>query len=281
MLLTTKEIFKQAQNNNYAAGAFNVFNLESVQAVFRAARNKRSPIVVNVSEKALRYAGIKNIVAIVKAMAQEYKEIPCALQLDHGKGFESVRDVILAGFSSVMIDGSRLSFRDNIALTKKVVSFAKKHKAAVQAELGIVPYLGEKIDEAEIKTDPDEAEIFIKETKIDSLAVAIGNAHGFVEEKSLDVTVLEKISKKINIPFVLHGASDFPPALVSKVAQRGVACFHIDTVIRVAFTDSLRKKVCVLPLNDFDPRSILANTTLAMQDVIEKKMEIFGSAGKI
>lgn len=281
MLTTTKELFKKAHGGHYAVGAFNVFNLESVQAVFLAAKNKHSPVIINVSEKSVRYAGLKNIVAIIKAMSEKNKEIPCTMQLDHGQTFESVKAVIEAGFKSVMIDGSRLDFEENIKLTKKVVDFARRHKVSVQAELGIVRYINEKLGARDLMTDPEQAKEFVKETKPDALAVSIGNAHGFIKEDHLDMARLEAIYKTVDIPLVLHGASDFPGKMAIQAIRRGVACFHIDTNIRVAFVDALRNTMKDLPLDNYDPRSILPYATIAMQKAIEEKMEFFGSAGKI
>ncbi len=281
MLTNTKELFKKAHSGHYAVGAFNVFNLESIQAVFLAAKNKRSPIIINVSEKSVRYAGLENIVAIVKAMAEKNKEIPCTMQLDHGQTFESVKAVIEAGFKSVMIDGSRHDFKENVKLTKKVVDFAHHYKVSVQAELGIVRYISEHLGARDLMTNPDEAREFVKETKPDALAVSIGNAHGFIKEDHLDMDRLEVIYKLVDIPLVLHGASDFPGALAIQAIRRGVACFHIDTNIRVAFVDALRNTMKDLPLDNYDPRGILPHATLAVQKAVEEKMEFFGSAGKI
>lgn len=279
--MTTRDLFKKAHSGHYAVGAFNVFNLESIQAVFLAAKNKRSPIIINVSEKSVRYAGLENIVAIVKAMAEKNKEIPCTMQLDHGQTFESVKAVIEAGFKSVMIDGSRLDFKENIKLTKKVVEFAHHYKVSVQAELGIVRYISEKLGARDLMTNPNEAKEFVKETKPDALAVSIGNAHGFIKEDHLDMDRLEAIYKLVDIPLVLHGASDFPGKMAIRAIRRGVACFHIDTNIRVAFVDALRNTMKDLPLDNYDPRGILPHATLAIQKAVEEKMDFFGSAGKI
>ncbi len=281
MLISAKELFKNARNEQYAVGAFNIFNLESIQAVFLAAKNKRSPVIINVSEKSLRYGGIKNIVGIIKAMAEDYKEIPCTMQLDHGHNFESVKAAIEAGFKSVMIDGSRLDFAENIKVTKKVIDFARRRKVSVQAELGIVRYINEKLGVRDLMTNPEQAKEFAEKTEPDALAVSIGNAHGFIKEDNLDMARLETICKLVDIPLVLHGASDFPGEMVIKAIRRGVACFHIDTNIRVAFVDALRNTMKNLPLDNYDPRSILPHATIAMQKVVEEKMEIFGSAGKI
>lgn len=281
MLTTTKELFKKAHSGHYAVGAFNVFNLESIQAVFLAAKNKRSPIIINVSEKSLRYAGLENIAAIIRAMAEKNKEIPCTMQLDHGQSFESVKAVIGAGFKSVMIDGSRLDFPENIKLTKKVVDFARRRKVSVQAELGIVRYINEKLGARDLMTNPEQAKKFVEETKVDALAVSIGNAHGFIKEEYLDMNRLEAIYKLVDIPLVLHGASDFPGKMAIQAIRRGVICFHIDTNIRVAFVDALRSTMKDLPLDNYDPRSILPHATIAMQKAVEEKMEFFGSAGKI
>lgn len=285
MFLPAKKILLDARKRGYAVGAFNTFNLETTQAIISAAIAKKSPVIVNVSETAIEYAGLGAIAAIIKSLGgqEAAKKIPMAIQVDHGKNFERFGGYIKAGFTALMIDASRFSYKENISLTAKTVKLAHKHKISVQGELGAVPYKGEEAkfsawDKA--MTDPAQAKDFVGKTSVDYLAVAIGNAHGFYKERAeLDFDRLEKISRLVKIPLVLHGASDFPDNRVKDAIRRGVALFHIDTDIRVAFSFALKEYLRKNPA-EYDPRKILAFVREKTQKAVERKMEVFGSAGK-
>jgi len=287
MLTHLSELVKEANKKDYAIGAFNIENLETTIGVVRAAVAKKSPLILQVSETSINYAGLKAITHIVEVVARdEAGEIPIALHLDHGKSFRSVAECLRAGFSSIMIDASDLPYVENILLTKQAVDYAHRHEAWAQGELGLVKGLEELTDQGRLKlmTDPDEAEDFVKKTGVDTLAVAVGNIHGIAKLRKgypgLNLERLEAIHKKIpSIPLVLHGASGLPLDQIKKGIERGIRIINIDTELRLAFTDALR--VC---LNDdpdmFDPREVLKPSIEAIQKIVEKKLEMFGSVGK-
>lgn len=286
MFLPAKKLLLDARKRGYALGAFNTGNLEMTQAIINAAIVKKSPLIINVSESAIEYGSLGAITAIIRSLGAEEaaKNIPMAIQVDHGKKFERFSDYIKAGFTALMMDASRFSYEENISLTAKTVKLAHKYKISAQGEIGAVPYKGE---EARYKswdqtmTDPRQAKEFVDKTGVDYLAVAIGNAHGFFKERAeLDFDRLEQISKIVNIPLVLHGASDFPSSRIKDAIACGVALFHIDTDIRVAFTFGI-KEYMGKNQAEYDPRKVLAFAREKTQAVVEKKMEIFGSAGKV
>lgn len=284
MIYGTKEILERAKAGGYAVGAFNTVNVETTRAIIEAALEERSPVVVQMTEKTLDYAGGRAIFNYVKNTAEFYAaEIPIAIHLDHGKSFEVVERSIEIGFPSVMYDGSRKEYPDNLAMTKKIVEHAHARGVSVQGELGSVPYLGEVSMEDvawdEYMTDPEQAEEFVRETGIDTLAVAIGNAHGFFRERSEpDYERLSAVASRVTIPLVLHGASDWHNGRVAEVIKRGISCFNVDTAIRLAFLGELRK---MLDSGDeTDLRKILGAAREETKDTVRQKMKMFGSAGK-
>jgi fructose-bisphosphate aldolase class II len=219
-------------------------------------------------------------------MAELYApEIPIGIHLDHGKSFDICKRCIETGFNSVMIDGSRKNFSDNVSITKNVVEFAHERGIDVQGELGSVPYIGEmeagEVDWDKYMTDPDEAGEFVKQTGIDTLAIAIGNAHGFVKErKEPDYERLTKIAEKVSVPLVLHGASDWENGRVKEAVARGISCFNVDTATRVAFMNSIVKTVNNKDEITFDIRKILGDAQEEVKKTVMKKMEDFCSSGK-
>jgi ketose-bisphosphate aldolase len=286
MIADVKEILTKAKEEGYAVGAFNTFNLETTHAIIRAAREMRSPVVVQITEKTMEYAGGRAIFHLVKNIAEFYApEIPVGIHLDHGHSFEAIRRAVNIGFTSVMYDGSRKKYEDNLVVTKEVVDFCHEKEVRVQAELGCVPYLGEvEITDAEwtkYMTDPGEAEDFVKKTGVDALAVAIGNAHNFFKEKKQpDYDRLEMISKNLNIPLVLHGASDWENGKVVEVIKRGITCFNVDTAIRLAFVNSLASNVMKQGPMNLDAREFLGEARDSVEGVIKDKIKMFGSDGK-
>ncbi|MBU4339208.1 class II fructose-bisphosphate aldolase [Patescibacteria group bacterium] len=284
MFLPAKKLLLDARKRGYALGAFNTGNLEITQAIINAAVAKKSPLIINVSESAIEYASLGAITSIIKSLGAEEaaKKIPMAIQVDHGKKIERFPDYIKAGFTALMMDASRFSYEENVSLTAKTVKLAHKYKISAQGELGAVPYKGEeeKFNAWEkAMTDLEQAKEFVRKTGVDYLAVAIGNAHGFYKERAeLDFDRLEKISKLVKIPLVLHGASDFPDTRIKDAIARGVALFHIDTEIRVAFSSAIKEYLGKNPA-EYDPRKILAFARERTQKAVEKKMEVFGSAG--
>ncbi|EKE19503.1 MAG: hypothetical protein ACD_8C00146G0008 [uncultured bacterium] len=286
MITSVKEILKKAQEGGYAVGAFNTTNMETTRAIVEAAKEMKSPVIIQITEKTMDYAGGRQIFNIVKNMAEMYApEIPIGIHLDHGKSFDICKRCVELGFTSVMIDGSRKNFSDNVSVTKNVVEFAHSKGVDVQGELGSVPYIGEmeagEVDWDKYMTDPDEAAEFVQQTGIDALAVAIGNAHGFVKERSQpDYERLSKIREKVSVPIVLHGASDWENGRVKEAVANGVSCFNVDTATRVAFVNSIIRTVHKKEEIAFDIRKILGDAQEEVKKTVAQKMNDFCSAGK-
>ncbi len=288
MLIHLSELLKEAKGKDYAIGAFNIENLETTIGVVRGAIKMKAPIILQVSETSIQYAGLKAITSIVQTIAaNEAEDIPIALHLDHGKSFRSVAECVRAGFSSVMMDASDMPFMENIVLTKQAVDFTHRKNVLAQGELGIVKGLEEVSSEERerMMTNPDEAEEFVVKTGVDSLAVAVGNVHGIIKMQKgnpgLDLDRLEAIHKVIpDTPLVLHGASGLPQKQIYAGINLGITIINIDTELRLAFTNSLRDTLNG-DANMFDPREVLTPSIEAIQKVVEEKIEIFGSGGVI
>jgi ketose-bisphosphate aldolase len=286
MITSVKEILTKAKENGYAVGAFNTVNLETTRAIVEAAREMRSPAIIQVTEKTMEYAGGRGIFHLIKNNAEFYApEIPIGIHLDHGKSFEIIQRAVAIGLTSVMYDGSRKDYADNLQMTKEIVEYCHEKGVVVQAELGDVPYIGEigmgEVDWDKYMTDPGQAEEFVQKTGIDALAVAIGNAHGFFKErKEPDYDRLEIINKLVSIPLILHGASDWENGRVKEVIKRGISCFNVDTAIRLAFVSSLLNISQHPAYASFDIRAILSSAREAVEETVKDKMKIFGSDGK-
>jgi len=280
VLVSGKELFQAAKQGGYAVGAFNVNNMEIIQAIIEAAEEENSPVFLQASQGGIKYAGLEYIAALAKTAAEQAK-VPVALNLDHGTSFAQVAKCIRAGFSAVMIDGSQLSFEDNIAITQKVVDMAAPCGVSVEAELGKIGGTEDDISVAEaVFTDPDEAAEFVERTKIDALAVAIGTAHGVYKgEPKLDFARLEQIRNATNIPLVLHGASGVPEEAIRKAVPLGICKINIDTELRQAFTKAVQEVVHTKP-QEFDPRKLLGPAREAMKEVVKAKLRLFGCAGR-
>lgn len=287
MLVHIKEIIPKAYRQGYAIGAFNTQNLEITLAIIRAAVVKKAPVIVQVSENTIKYAGLKPITHIVETVAKnEAVNIPVALHLDHGRSFHSVTESIKANFSSIMLDQSDLPFDENVTLTKQAVDYAHKHGVWAQGELGRLLGKEEVITVSEreaFMTDPQEAKDFVKQTGVDTLAVSIGNIHGIIKltkiKARLDFKRLAEISKLVKIPLVLHGASGLKKAEIKRAVNLGVSIINIDTELRLAFTNTLREFLKKNP-KKFDPRDVFSPCIDAVQKVVEQKIEMFGSAGR-
>lgn len=293
-----------ARKNGYAIPALNIQNLESLKAVSEAAVEEKSPVILAISPSVVKYAGLPYIVGMAKIAAQS-ATVPMSIHLDHGEDFETCQKCIDAGFSSVMIDGSFLSYEENIAVTKKVVAVAHAKGVSVEAELGKLAGVEERsvAEKDAILTDPENACDFVEQTGVDTLAIAIGTSHGaykFKSEAKLDIDRLKVINQKVAIPLVLHGASSVPIALIEKACKfgaqlseakgipeeeikkaiaLGVAKVNVDTDLRLAFTGSVREVLSTSP-KEFDPRKILGPAKEAMKQVAKNKMQLFGSSGK-
>jgi ketose-bisphosphate aldolase len=287
MITSVKEILTKAKEGSYAVGAFNTVNLETTRAIVAAAKEMRSPVIIQVTEKTMEYAGGRGIFHLIKNDAEFYAaEIPIGIHLDHGKSLEIIQRAVAIGFTSVMYDGSRKVFADNLEITKKVVEFCHESGVDVQGELGSVPYLGEAqmgdIDWDKYMTDPVQAKVFVEETGIDALAVAIGNAHGFLKERAQpDFDRMAMINKNCALPFVLHGASDWENGKVVEAIKNGVSCFNVDTAIRIAFVNNLINSVSGQGELGFDLRKLLGGAQDAVKETVKYKMKIFGSDGKV
>ncbi|KON31394.1 hypothetical protein AC478_02925 [miscellaneous Crenarchaeota group-1 archaeon SG8-32-3] len=304
MLVTNKDLMVPARKKGYAIGAFNVQNLESTLAIAEAATEEKSPAIMQITPSVIKYAGLAYISNLVKTAA-EIAPVPIAMHLDHGGDFETAVKCIDAGFTSVMIDGSFLSFDENVALTKRVADVAQPRGVSVEAELGKLAGVEERTvaEKDAILTDPKAAVDFVEKTGVDTLAVAIGTSHGaykFKTQAKLDIERLKTISQKIGIPLVLHGASSVPQEIVEKANKYGaelsgakgipeteikkaisfgIAKINIDTDLRLAFTATVREAFTNAPKN-FDPRKVLGPAKNAMKEVAKGKMQLFGSTGK-
>lgn len=282
MLVTTKELLLDAQKKNYAVGAFNINNMEIIQAIIGAAEELNSPVILQASQGGIKYAGIEYIAALGKAAAQKAK-VPVALHLDHGTDFDQIVLCIRNGFTSVMIDGSKYPFEENVAITKKVVEIAHAVGVSVEAELGKIGGTEDDItvDERDATmTDPEEARRFVEETGVDSLAIAIGTAHGVYKgEPKLDFERLKAIREVVEVPLVLHGSSGVPSESLEKAIALGICKVNIDTDIRAAFAREVKEFVAENP-DEIDPRKILGPAREAMKEVIKDKIKIFGSVGR-
>ncbi len=281
-LVPVKELLKRAEEGKYAIGAFNVNNMELVQAILAAAEAEKAPVIMQASQGAIKYAGIEYIYALA-SLAASRSTVPAALHLDHGTSFEQCMKCIRVGFTSVMIDGSKFPMEENIALTNKVLEVARATGVSVEAELGKIGGTEDDIhvDERDaFFTDPEEARYFVEKTGVDSLAVAIGTAHGqYKGIPQLDFPRLEKIVSLVKIPIVLHGSSGVPDEAVQEAIRLGVRKVNIDTNIREAFTAACRQVLDNNP-KEIDPRKVLGPAREAATQVIREKIRVFGSAGR-
>lgn len=305
-LVTTKEMFKKAYEGKYAIGAFNINNMEIIQAVVNACKVKNSAVILSVSKGALKYAGPRYLKAIVDAAVEE-TGIDIALHLDHGPDLDTVKECVEAGFTSVMFDGSHYDYDENVRLTKEVVEYAHAHGVVVEAELGVLAGVEDDVHaEEHVYTDPDQAVDFVNKTGVDSLAIAIGTSHGafkFAGTPELKFHILEEIQKKLpGFPIVLHGASavsqehiamcneygakikgaqGIPVDMLRKASEMAVCKINMDTDIRLAMTAAIRKAFGDKP-EAFDPRGYLGAARTEIQNLVEKKIdEVLGSANSM
>ena len=307
-LVTTKEMFEKSMKENFAIGAFNINNMEMIQGIVDAAAEENAPVILQVSSSAIKYARINYLMKMVQAAVEEHPNIPISIHLDHGPDFETAKMCIDNGFTSVMIDGSKYDFEDNVALTKKVVDYAHEHGVTVEAELGKLAGIEDDVnvsaDDA-MYTDPDQAKEFVERTGCDSLAIAIGTSHGaykFKGEAKLRFDILKEIKEKIpNTPIVLHGASTVIPELLEmcnkyggdipgakgvpdeilhEASISGVSKINVDTDLRLAMTGAIRK-VFVEEPNAFDPRKYLGAGREEVKKAVKHKIrDVFGSSNK-
>jgi fructose-bisphosphate aldolase class II len=314
-LVTTKEMFSKAYAGGYAIGAFNVNNMEIVQGITEAAMEEKAPLILQVSAGARKYAKHVYLMKLIEAAIEDAKnmgvDLPIAVHLDHGDDFEICKSCIDGGFTSVMIDGSKHSFQDNITLTKKVVDYAHSKGVTVEGELGKLAGVEDDVNVSDADaqfTNPAEVEEFVSKTGVDSLAIAIGTSHGAFKFKpgqtpQLRFDILEDIQKRLpDFPIVLHGASSVPQEFVSVVNQFGgkmpdaigipeemlrqaaksaVCKINIDSDLRLAMTAAVRKHYNDHP-DHFDPRQYLTPARAAIKDMVKRKLvNVLGCSGKI
>jgi fructose-bisphosphate aldolase class II len=313
-LVSTKQILDKAMKHNYGVGAYNVNNMEQIQAIMLAAKTTQSPVIIQASKGALKYSSFIYLSYLMKAAIIDNPDIPVAMHLDHGNSLQAIIEAINLGFSSVMIDGSLLedgktpsTYDYNVKVTKSVVEYAHKHGISVEAEIGtlggIEDGIGSKNGKSNL-TNPKEAKNFVEETGVDSLAISIGTSHGaykFKGEAKLAFNILQEVRSLIKIPIVLHGASSVPKYLVDEVnkyggrlpgaagvpitsiqkaIQLGISKINVDTDGRLVMTAAIRKFLLEHP-EKFDPRDYLSVARTELTKLISSKMKDFYTAGHI
>jgi fructose-bisphosphate aldolase, class II len=307
-LVNTKKMFEMAYKNGYAIGAFNVNNMEITQGIVEAIAQEKAPLILQVSRGAREYAKNSYLKAIIDVVVGENPEIPVAINLDHGDTFETCKEFVDDGFTSIMIDGSHLPFEENIAITRKVVEYAHPRGAVVEAELGQLGGIEEDVvgvdDVAKHIADPDQAVEFVEKSGCDSLAIACGTSHGaykFKTEPKLAFDVIEEIGRRLpGFPLVMHGSSSVlpefkdlinkyggkmpdamgvPEAMVTKASKMAMCKVNIDTDLRMALTAKIRQVFAEKP-GEFDPRKYLGPGRDAIREMVRHKLHVLGCAGK-
>ncbi len=309
-LVDTKKMFSMAYKNGYAIGAFNVNNMEITQGIVMAIAEEKAPLILQISRGARSYASMSYLKAIIDVAVKENPDIPICMHLDHGDTFETCKQCVDDGFTSVMIDGSHHPYDENVNLTKKVVEYAHAHGVVVEAELGQLGGIEEDVvglshdDIMKHLTDPNQAEDFVKKTGVDSLAVAIGTSHGaykFKTEPKLALDVVQKIQKLLpGFPLVMHGSSSVlkefkdlinkyggkmpdamgvPESAITEAAKMAVCKVNIDTDLRMALTAKIRQVFAEKP-GEFDPRNYLGPAREAIKQMVKHKLQVLRCAGK-
>jgi len=301
-LATLKQVLGEAKKKHYGVGAFNVNNMEQIQGIMQAAKNNNSPVIVQASRGALKYTNLTYIKHLMLAAVEENPNIPLVMHLDHGDNLDTVKKAINLGFSSVMIDASAYPFDENVKITREVVQYAHKFGVSVEGELGTLGGIEEDVANSVKLTNPEKAVEFVKLTGVDALAIAIGTSHGaykFKTQPKLAISLVKEISKKVNIPLVMHGSSSVPVELrndinkfggkmpnamgvpttsIQAAIKNGVCKINTDTDVRMAMTASVRRTFYEHP-EVFDPRDYLGPGRDAITKLVSSKMKAFGTAG--
>ncbi|CEK30365.1 tagatose-bisphosphate aldolase [[Clostridium] sordellii] len=281
-LISTKEILEKAQNEGYAVPAFNIHNLETIQVVLKAARDLKSPVILAATPSTVKYADENYLLAIMNK-ATELNDIPIAFHLDHHENADDIKRIIKLGCKSVMIDASKHEFDENVSIVKDIVNFAHKYGTTVEAELGKLGGVEDNLevdDKDAYLTNPNEALKFVKLTGVDSLAVAIGTAHGLYKcEPKLDFKRLEEIRRLVHVPLVLHGASGVSYDAVQEAIKNGICKVNIATELKIPFSNAIKKYFEENP-NASDPRQYLVPAKNAMYDVVAEKIKMCKSENK-
>ncbi len=280
-LVSTKKMLMDAQKGGYAVGAFNAENMEMAQAIIGAAQAMGAPVIVQTTPSTVKYGGLRQFFGLVQAISRD-AHVPVAIHLDHGDTYDLAVQAVLANYTSVMIDGSGKPYEENVALTRKVVEVASLAGVSVEAELGKV---GGKEDgltvEEEAYTDPETAADFAQRTAVDSLAVAIGTAHGLYAKKPrLDVMRLKEIHRRVDIPLVLHGASGLSEEDVRRCIGEGICKVNFATELRIAYSQAVSQTFEQKP-DVFDPKVYGKAARLQVQKLVENWMTVLGCAGKV
>jgi fructose-bisphosphate aldolase class II len=307
-LVNTRKMFEMAYKNGYAIGAFNVNNMELTQGIIEAIAQEKAPLILQVSKGARAYAKISYLMAIINVAVEENPDIPIATNLDHGDSFEVCKQFVDDGFTSVMIDASSKPFKENIAITRKVVEYAHPRDVVVEAELGQLGGIEEHVagvdDVSKHLADPSQVVEFVEKSGCDSLAVACGTSHGaykFKSEPKLAFDVIQNIGEKLpGFPLVMHGSSSVlkefkdlinkyggkmpdamgvPEEAISKAAKMGICKVNIDTDLRMALTAKIRQVFAETP-DEFDPRKYLGPGRDAIREMVRHKLHVLGCAGK-
>lgn len=281
-LISTKEILEKAQNEGYAVPAFNIHNLETIQVVLKAARDLKSPVILAATPSTVKYADENYLLAIMNK-ATELNDIPIAFHLDHHENVDDIKRIIKLGCKSVMIDASKHEFDENVSIVKDIVNFAHKYGTTVEAELGKLGGVEDNLevdDKDAYLTNPNEALKFVKLTGVDSLAVAIGTAHGLYKcEPKLDFKRLEEIRRLVHVPLVLHGASGVSYGAVQEAIKNGICKVNIATELKIPFSNAIKKYFEENP-NASDPRQYLVPAKNVMYDVVVEKIKMCKSENK-
>lgn len=279
MISTLQSVLAKAQRGRYAVGAFNISDLEQLQGVLWAADELRSPVIINTSEKAIEYSGRQVLAAMVTAAAQQVK-IPVVLNLDHGRDVSEAKHCVRDGWTGIMFDGSKLPYEQNIRKTAAVKAFARRFGVGVEGEIGQVKYKEDlKISAVPVLATPEEAVDFVTRTKVDALAVGIGNSHGLpIPGEHLRFDLLKRIHHAVRVPLVLHGASGTPAQSIRRAIALGICKINIDTDLRLAFTAAIRQALSLS--TDYDPRSYMKAGRIAVYQKVKKDILLFGSRNK-
>ena len=282
MLNSSKQMLLNAQKGKYAVPAFNIHNLETIQAVIDACNDLNSPVILAATPSTVKYADKNYLISIIEK-ASQINNIPLTFHLDHHENVEDIKEIIKLGCKSVMIDASKYPFEENIKIVKDIVDFAHKYNATVEAELGKLGGIEDDLNVSEkdaYLTDPYEAKEFVKRTNVDSLAVAIGTAHGvYKKTPKLDFDRLKEIKQVVDIPLVLHGASGVPFEDVQKCIELGICKVNIATELKIPFSNAIKQHFIENPL-DNDPRKYMTPAKKAMYDVVVQKIKMCKSDNK-
>lgn len=282
-LVTSKEILQRALEDHFAVGAFNANNMEMVQAIIETAQEERAPVILQVSQGAIRYAGLDYAVGLVK-IAAALADVPVVLHLDHGTSYEQNVLCLRAGFTSLMFDGSKLPYEENVAITKKVCEIAHIAGIPVEAELGRVLQSTNGVTPEEVEaamTDPDQAKEFIERTGADSLAVAVGSVHAMkAREAELDIARIEAIRQKTRVPLVLHGSSGVKHDSVLEAIEHGICKVNVATYLNQAFVRGMREGFEKYP-DEVDPRKFLSIARENVKEAVREKIRLFRSNDRI